>query len=173
MPLPRSRPMAEFLMFLLILIASPCIVFGGTKYERDSLKAMSGVRVSVSDLDKTLQTHGMTEAMLKKDVELKLRAARIKVYDDPKDPVWGRTGRPEIHVNVIGGELDPVAAYGIEVLLLQDAVLKRGNQPVRATTWRSVDVTYGVMGSAHEGIRKTLGDEIDTFINDYLAVNPK
>jgi hypothetical protein len=173
MPLPRSRPMAEFLMFILILIASPCIVFGGTKYERDSLKAMSGVRVSVSDLDKTLQTHGMTEAMLKKDVELKLRAARIKVYDDPKDPVWGRTGRPEIHVNVIGGELDPVAAYGIEVLLLQDAVLKRGNQPVRATTWRSVDVTYGVMGSAHEGIRKTLGDEIDTFINDYLAVNPK
>jgi len=63
--------MAEFLMFILILIASPCNVFGGTKYERDSLKAMSGVRVSVSDLDKTLQTHGMTEAQQKGKTRLR------------------------------------------------------------------------------------------------------
>jgi hypothetical protein len=155
------------------VMAAPCIVFGGTKYERESLKAMSGVRVSVSNSDKTLATHGITEAMLKKDVELKLRVARIKVYEDPNDPVWGRAGRPEIHVNVIGGELDPVAAYGIEVLLLQDAILKRGNQPVRATTWRSTDVAYGSVVDAHTEIRKNLGDIVDTFINDYLAVNPR
>jgi len=127
-------------------MVSPCIVFGGNKYERESLKAMSGVRVKGNNSDKTLATHGITEAMLRMDVEWKLRVAKIKVYDDPNDPVWGRTGRPDIQVNGIGGELDPVAAYGIEVLLSQDAVLKRGNQPVRATTWRSADVTYGHAG---------------------------
>lgn len=173
MALSPSRRLTVFLVVIMGVMASPCIVFAGNKYERESLKAMSGIRVSVSNSDKTLATHGITEAMLKQDVELKLRVAKIKVYDDPNDPVWGRTGRPEIHVNVIGGELDPVAAYVIEVLLSQDAVLKRGNQPVRATTWRSADVTYGVMDNAHEGIRKILGDAIDTFINDYLAVNPK
>ncbi|HEY6074099.1 MAG TPA: hypothetical protein VIV15_12105 [Anaerolineales bacterium] len=173
MTLSRRKGFMVFLVGIMGVMASPCTVFGGTKYERESLKAMSGVRVSVSNSDKTLATHGITVAMLKKNVELKLRVAKIKVYDDPSDPVWGRTGRPEIHVNVIGGELDPVAAYGIEVLLLQDAVLKRGNQPVRATTWRSADVTYGVVGYAHAGIRKMLGEAIDNFINDYLAVNQR
>ena len=173
MTLSRSKRFTVFLVAIMGVMASPCIVFGGNKYERESLKAMSGVRVSVSDIDKKLTTHGITEAMLKRDIELKLRVARIKVYDDPSDPFWVRTGRPEIHVNVIGGELDPVAAYGIEVLLLQDGVLKRGNQPVRATTWRSADVTYGTVDTAHAGIRKTLGDAIDSFIKDYLAVNPR
>ena len=173
MTLSPSKRLTVFLVVIMGVMVSPRIVFGGNKYERESLKAMSGVRVKVSNSDKTLATRGITEAMLKKDVELKLRVAKIKVYDDPNDPVWGRTGRPEIHVNVIGGELDPVAAYGIEVLLLQDAVLNRGNQPVRATTWRSADVTYGVVDNAHEDIGKILGDAIDAFINDYLAVNPK
>ena len=168
-----SKRLKVFFVVIMGVLVSPCIAFGGNKYERESLKAMSGVRVSVSNNDKTLATHGITESMLKKDVELKFRVAKIKVSDDPNDPVWGRTGRPEIQVNVIGGELDPFAAYGIEVLLLQDAVLKRGNQPVRATTWRSADVTYGLVDNAHEGIRKLLGDAIDAFITDYVAMNPK
>ena len=173
MALPPSKWLTAVLAVIVGVMSSPCVVFGGTEYERESLKAMSGVRVSVRDSEKTLASHGITEAMLKKEVELKLRGARIKVYDDLKDPVWGKTGRPEIRVNIMGGELDIVAAYGIEVLLFQDAVLKRGNQPVRATTWRSVDVTYGSVVNAHEGIRKILGDAIDIFIKDYRSVNPK
>jgi len=59
-------------------MASPCVVFGASKYEGESLKGMSGVLVNVSVSDTTLQTHGITEATLKTEVEVKLRVARIK-----------------------------------------------------------------------------------------------
>lgn len=173
MSLSQSKRIAEFMVFILLLIASPCIVFGGTIYERESLKGMSGVSVSVSVKDKSLETHGITEAMLITDVEVKLRVARIKVFDDPNDPDGNRAGRPELHVNVHTTKFDPAAVYIIDVTLTQDAVLDRGKIPVRATTWKSLGYAYGGVDNAHTNVRKNLGDSVDTFINDYLAVNPK
>jgi len=41
-------------------MASPCVVFGASKYEGESLKGMSGVLVNVSVSDTTLQTHGLS-----------------------------------------------------------------------------------------------------------------
>ena len=173
MTLSRIKRIAEFLVFMLVLMASPCIVFGASKSERESLKGMSGVLVSVDVKKQSLETHGITEAMLKTDVEMKLRVARIKVFDNRNDPDLDRTGRPELSIGVVAIKFDPAAVYVFLISLTQDVNLSRGKNPVRATTWIRMGESHGGVDTAHEGIRKKIGDVVDAFINDYLAANPK
>jgi len=63
--------------------------------------------------------------------------------------------------------------YIFLVSIAQDVNLSRGKKPVRAITWYQMGESHGGVDNAHEGIRKIIGDVVDAFINDYLAVNPK
>jgi len=169
----RIKQSTVFLLVILGLMASPGIVFGASKSERESLKGMSGVLVSVDVKKQSLETHGITEAMLKTDIEMKLRVARIKVFDNRNDPDLDRTGRPELFISVVAIKFDPAAVYVFLISLTQDVNLSRGKTPVRATTWIRMGESHGGVDDAHEGIRKKIGDGVDAFINDYLAANPK
>jgi hypothetical protein len=142
---------------------------------RDTMKGLQGVRVLLS-LDPVV--YGLTEQQLQTDVELRLRQNGIRVFSEQE---WLSTlEHPCLIVkvnpmmNIDGeGEITGFVSYYISLGLHQSVFLARDTTKLCvAETWNSV-----LMGSVAlhkiEIIRENVKDEIDGFINNYLAANPK
>jgi len=140
---------------------------------RSPMVGLKGVTVTIAT-DDTLKKLGLHTDTLKTDVELKLRLAGIRVIAE-EDRVWSM--RPYLIVSLIvveGTEFVPSAFY-IELLLQEKVQLARSlNTTVIATTWSSRG-WLGVAGKTVfvNSVRKRLKDQVDQFLNDYLAANPK
>lgn len=177
MTLSRSKWITLFVVFIFGIITSPSFAFaeGKTKsqFARESLKEMAGVMVYVYGLDSNLEAKGITKEILKTDVELKLRLARIKIFEDSTDAKFINNGQPELQISIFSKNFGPSEINIIYVKLFQDADLRRGEQPTFVTTWEIQGMAYGPVGTSHTYIRGTLRDLVDSFINDYLAMNPK
>ena len=60
------------------------------------------------------------------------------------------------------------------VLLKRDPDVASGkNEAIMATTWEAEQVGYAPRDDLREQIRRTAGDLVEEFLNDYLSVNPK
>lgn len=107
------------------------------------------------------------------DVELKLRLAGIPVLSHEQ---WlAAPGHPYLYVNV--NVLDPSDSawpYSVMVELDQSVKLERSPEvSVVAATW-SAAPGVGNVGSLNvRSVRDHVKDQVDHFINAYLAVNPK
>jgi ferredoxin-fold anticodon binding domain-containing protein len=140
---------------------------------KDTLKGLQGVYVIIEDLEPEVEKLGLTRQQLQTDVELKLRQNSIKVLSEEE---WFKTReKPHLHINVsvVTREESRSAVYVISVNLYQYVFLARDITKVcDASTWKKE--TFGSVGlSRIETIRESVKDDIDKFINDYLAVNPK
>ncbi len=137
-----------------------------TALERESLRDLDGVRVAVEDA-------APGGDQLRKAVEAKLRSAGIKLLNSGEFP----TGDPFLRVRVS----TTAASGGMIVYLVQldfaQIVFLRRNPAVtfnRAQTWKATE-RMGLIPSARLAgkINQELSNQVDQFINDYLAVNPK
>ena len=129
--------------------------------DRESLKDLPGVMVLVEDFSSRAEDAGFDRRTFQTDVELKLRMAGIKVAEDDDAP-W-------LHVNVtvLHRERNKIDGYGINLGLIQDVLLE-SQVKTRGTTWLA-----GVVGIGDvDHVRTSVKNLIDTFINDWLAVNP-
>jgi hypothetical protein len=150
---------------------------------RESLRGLSGVFVRVSicpDDDFARSSGGLWSCeQIKTWIELRLRQSGITVVSSEKDT------RPGFGIlNVAVGTMADVAArsrtgetladiFIIHCRLIQGVRLSRNpDQFVSATTWSMRET--GFLGRARSAALKdyVLG-EIDEFINDFLATNPK
>lgn len=175
--------------FLVVFITSFLVLHPSTFAFRDdedsrsSLKGLKGVYVTVTlvtDAIKDLKKGGLSEEVIRADVELKLRMAGINVVS--KEDSRNLPGLPQLMVNIGGiktnikeGTQDIGMAYTREILLLQTTYLER-DQGIRvlADTWerRAIGLGYTDRGLVNQ-IRNGLKDDVDIFINAYLSVNPK
>lgn len=136
---------------------------------RSSLRGLKGVEVII-DLSPRpeAEQNGLTTSAIRTDVELKLRQAGIPVLATEGGNPW-----LGVIVNVVpsSGTIWP---YAITVELRQNAFLLRDSSilALGTVTW-SVGAISGVGKQDLSSVRDVVKDQVDKFINAYLAVNPK
>lgn len=144
--------------------------------QRESLKNLPGVRVLVEGFRNHAEDAGFDKQTFQTDVELKLRLAGIKVAEHLDWP-W-----LYVNVNALHRERNRNSAYSISLELYQRVLLvsQVGSDPgkssegalvssgTEATTW---DRGWLGVGGVDD-VRTAVKNLIDTFINDWLAVNP-
>jgi hypothetical protein len=140
--------------------------------QKDTLKGLRGVYVLVEPLKPEVEKY-LTIQQLQTDVELRLRQNGIRVLSEQE---WlSAPGSPYLYVNVniVVGEMSRLPAYSILLLLNQKVFLARDiTKFCVASTW-NIGST-GSVGLENIGtIREPVKDQVDQFINDYLAANPK
>jgi len=135
-------------------------------YERATLKGVSAFSVVVEGLDPDLERYGVTKKQLQTAVELRLRKAGLPVRDGVTLPYL------YINVNSLIHD-DGTASISIRVEFKQAVRLERDpTLSTMATTWDAGGVaSYGVRRLRE--IVNYIGDFVDQFVNDFLAMNPK
>lgn len=138
----------------------------------ESLRGLSGVSVTVEALSPATEEAGLTKADVLTDVELKLRLAGIPVLNEKQ---WIEApGAPYLYLAVtVSNRSNGLWAFSISVELMQRVVLERRPESgLFASTW-STDYVGSVGSTNIRSVRENIKDQIDKFINAYLAVNPK
>jgi hypothetical protein len=168
----RYKLIAVFVMLVMGVMTSRGESSSTPNLERRSLKGLPGVIVQTFDLYEEASKEGITEATTKTDVEVRLRKAGIKVFTSEDDHKWISSGRPTILIRMSNTVAGSWRAIRTDIWLLQDARLTRNADGLPVTTWDHGATMTG-SGTLRQEIRNLLGDLVDSFINDYLAVNPK
>lgn len=160
--------------FILILIMLSTSSFVFAKYysdNKETLRGLKGVFVLIEPLKPEIEKDGLTESQIQTDVELKLRLAGIKVLS--KEEQVMSPGSPYLYVipHIRKMDYNRGYLYTISVEFCQKVYLERDLKISSvATTWST-----GCLGTDPDlnSIRTVIKDQVDIFINDYLAVNPK
>jgi len=158
---------------LLVVVLSlaelgPSAFASDLKPDRESLKNLKGVYVNIQDVQRDLLQAGLSKDQIRKDIELKLRVAGIKVLTQKEH--FKEKGAPFLHVylNTISTK-QGAFIYSIFFGILEEVSLVRNDIIVDAITWSTSGMGYDYM----EGIRTQIKNRVDEFINAYLSVNPK
>ncbi len=138
--------------------------------DRESLRSLDGVRVSVEDLPAGAPPQ-LNKDLLRKAVEAKLEAAHITVLNQGEFPV----GDPFLRVKIkTTAEAGALTGYHVEVDFVQIVFVRRNPMLTfnRAQTW-AADARMGLVAREKlaDQIRKDLADEVDQFIAAYKSVN--
>ena len=106
------------------------------------------------------------------DFAKRLREAGIQVLSDEQS--METPGKAYLYLNVNTYKRDESYAFCVGLELKQAVTLRRDPSiSVLAVTWSGLGVV-GAVGSANlRQVRESVRDELDRFINAYLAVNPK
>jgi hypothetical protein len=122
-------------------------------------------------MDPQAERLGLTEDQIKTDVELRLRKAGVRVLTKEK---WVSTpGAPHLFVVIntyIRSDIG-LCAYSIRLELNEMVSLARSLKVIGTIWERGATGMVGV--DKIGGLRSSVGDQVDIFINDYLAANPK
>lgn len=168
----------EWLMVLLVILltlALESLLFAiNGKSNLATLRGLSGVGVLVEQLSPEVEKEGLIKNQLQREVELKLRAAGIKVLT--REEALTTPGEPylyiNINVNTAKTESD-IYPYSVDLLLMQKVSLLRDpQQTTYAVTWST-----GGVGSIEKSIvgqlRNSVEEMVSLFIKAYQAENPK
>ena len=160
-------------VFLLVLGSFLRLAAADTPIDRESLRDLDGVRVVVEEPPAVLKTKGLSQDDLQKDVESRLRNAKINVLNSGEFPV----GDPFLHVRVTTTlENSGLIAYAVELDFRQTVFLRRNPAVTfnRAQTWKA-DEHMGLTKSARlaEAIHSALSEELIQFVTAFFSVNPK
>jgi hypothetical protein len=167
--------MKKLLVVFVFLMLFTTNVFAQSEREKETLRGLRGAKVLVENINGEIIQEGLTVDKVQVEVELRLRKAGVRVLSTEE---WLRApGSPMLYVNLNifkSGPEKEFIVYGLSLSLEQDVWLTRLDKPltVRAATWSGSSV--GVMGRNRLfDVREPIGEQVDKFINDYLAVNPK
>jgi hypothetical protein len=150
-----------------------------TKNTRETLRGLTGVHVAVENVSPDLEGAGLTKSQLQTDAELRLRKAGIQVLTWEES--LATSGRPYLYIRVTGFRVNniqtgrPLGYVAFtEVALNQDVWLERESAigVYDDVTWSSAGMLESVNSSNVRAIRESAADQVDLFINAYLAVNP-
>ncbi|MDX6530041.1 MAG: hypothetical protein QOH41_2331 [Blastocatellia bacterium] len=178
--------MKKISLAVLILVLA-AIAVSGQDHERASLKGLHGVQVYVQLLPGTkdaLEKIGVSIGFVVEQTTLRLRKAGIKVVesaDEKRFKTWSE-GWPQLAVelNYLNRDEANVAFLSVSVHLVQLVILTRTltrtsqDQAFLATTWESsISTVSGSDTKLYGSAKEMIGNAVDSFINAYLAENPK
>ena len=130
-----------------------------------SLRGVKGVGVQVHY---PRAEAGLTEGLIRSDIEQKLRLAGIEVLS--KEQTKEEPGRPILFAVVTAFPVTDSFIFIIRLEFYQRVLLGRDNKiSVNGATW----LAGGLIASpSFDRIRDSLKEHVDKFINAYLSVNP-
>jgi len=158
------------LALLLVVLVKSSVSASGDK---NTLKGLKGVNVLIEDMTNDAIKAGLTVKQIQTDVEVKLRIAGIRVLT--KEESIKTLGRPYLYVNLNIRKTSNTSLYhaNLEIQLIQNVLLERDqSMSCSAATWSISGVASGGKDKI-QTVRDFIKDNMDEFINDYLAVNPK
>jgi hypothetical protein len=161
-----------FSIFLLFHSYNSFEVFAQA-HDARALKGLRGIYVVVDKIPSEFQKK-IGEEQIKKDIELKLRTAGIKVVSESEGIKCDDIGVLSLNLNILEGSrlVAGLIIFGIRVEVWQYAIILPVQQKMTATTWLKSWV--GAVGSSNIfKIRDKIREELDFFITDYLSVNPR
>lgn len=136
--------------------------------ERETLRGLHGVGVVLEGPGIEAERDGLGWAAIQTDVPAKLQTAGIRVLD-AADPLV-----PFLHIIIrLTKRENGLYAYSSRVELRQ--LLQPVERPgvlFFGDTWH-IDGIGTIAAKRLPTLRETVKDQVDRFINDYLAVNPK
>jgi len=146
---------------------------GAADPDVESLRGISSLYVLVENLRHADELRGLTVQDIRRDVELRLRMAGIKVLTEEE---MLSTMSPYLYVNVIvvpSRDRPGLVVFAISCELKQMVTVTRDSSiTTMAATWDTGEA--GLVGSDNtDRIRNHINDLVDEFINAYLSVNPK
>ncbi len=170
----KIRKLSTAAAFLLALLFSASRSEAQTS-DRESLRGLDGVGVIYKiNLDKLNQL-GLSPPQFANDVTLRLRKAGIRVFEGEEENQAKGNSHLVAEIHTINFDKNTIA-FHISIYVYQLVYLARvkTDSPLYLTTWNN----SGIIGvtpatQSREALRSALGDAIDKFINDYLAVNPR
>lgn len=142
--------------------------------DKDSLRDIKSVFVAIEPIRAEAGNFGLTQEKIRADVELKLKGAGIKVLSDEE---WLEVpGSPRLYININQVYNDQVGAFVCDMNVNFNQKVNLARNPgvsCMATTWWT-SATGAVGGKEMEvKVRDTIKEQVDLFLKDYLAVNPK
>jgi hypothetical protein len=142
------------------------------KYNRASLRGVEAVYVKVEGLTPEIQKDGLTETLIRREVESRLRTAGIRILS--KDKWLDVMGSPHLYLNINCLKLRETKEYiySIRIAFRQNVYPEREAILILgATTWSA----GGILGITYrfDKIRTSVKGRVDEFIKAYLSVNPK
>lgn len=141
---------------------------------RDTLAGLPGIHVFVEEVNPDAQRDGVTTAGIQTQVELLLRQAGIRVLAN--DEYETTRGRPMLRLNLtVARNQLSIYAFNLEIAVLQTVALARDPSIFTASpTWMVPNVVRLAAASAlRNDARESVQDQVEAFINAYLAANPK
>jgi hypothetical protein len=141
--------------------------------ENESLIGLKAVRVITEKLDADVEKLGLRQSDIMTDVELRLRRSGITVLGRETGPITAAQGVLVVDLSLSSTNENRGFIYRIDVELMQPVLLKRNVQlDFLATTWSS-DGLFGLtFRDKLRDIRNSVLDQVDKFVNSYLAMNP-
>jgi hypothetical protein len=143
--------------------------------ERESLRGLDGLGVFYKIEPDKLKEFGLQASLIATDVTLRLRKAGIRVLEteeEKKKAKWW----PHLLAGVSVWKIDEDRiGFVVTISVLQWIYLARAKDDALYLTTYNRPMVYGDAApmEIREAVRSALGDAVDTFINDYLAANPK
>lgn len=146
-----------------------------TASDIESLRGLKGVAVFIEPISPDAEKGGLSITQLQTDVERRLRRARIPIFPKGEGPAVSGMGDLCIKATTLKPFIGDYSFY-VEVKLHQTVRLKRDEfvSKYTATTWNSGGY-WGTIGAGQMSskVREVVGNNVDEFINEYLAVNRK
>jgi hypothetical protein len=158
----------------LIALLWPAPSFGQQADALNGFRNLSGVFIVVDALDPIT---GLTQDGLRKDAELWLQKAGIKVLT--RDQFLAAAGRPALYVTIDAvqsnaPELKDIVLFHVQAALYQNASLQRlPTTSVSASTWSIDRLGFSAKTLAPNFIRTGLQDLIEKFVAAYQEANQK
>ena len=136
------------------------------------LKGIGAVHVVVEELNPEAEGLGLRKADIQQDTELGLSTAGIRI--ETREQRLARNSGV-LYVKV-GSHCDDTCGFSIEVLYRETVLARRDPANILitfATTWKAAG-TNGTVGESNlHQVRDSVKNQVDQFINAYLAANPK
>jgi len=135
-----------------------------------TLRGLQGFAVVVGDINPEIEREGLTEAELRRAMEVKLQLAGIEVLS----PEARRRlqGAPVVYLYCLI-QKGPMGYFHELVIQLREQVrlLRKPDYTTYAVTWANP----GIIGRSTKlsDVRAAAGEVVDMFINAYLAANPR
>lgn len=144
-----------------------------------SLYSLDGVLIVIEDIQWDTDGLFLNREQIKTDIELKLRAANIRILDEKEHSQ--AHGQPYLRLNITPIALpDNSICMSYQLELKQSMFLDRqldtaermptGYLP--ATTWEKGGIIF-CHQSNNRMIRDCIKDKVDMLVNDFLTANPK
>lgn len=162
------------LVCLNIFLAARTIAAEKRQYQEElrmRIRGSEGVYIFVDVIAQTKAAQEELKEQFEEDVDLELRNSDIKIFT--KEELETIPGRPRLSVYVVAYE-DPaykdVYLYCVRIAHIEDATLVRSYGYAEGICWDS-----GLyIGRGKESvIRQSIKTQLNKYISDYLAVNPK
>ena len=165
------RTSSVLLAALTLVLALTLLHASDEQIDRESLRSLDGVRVSVEDLPASAPKD-LTKESVRKFVEARLASAHVPLQNPGEYP----TGDPFLRVTInTTAESAGVAGYHVALEFMQIVFVRRNPMLTfnRAQTWAAnPHMGLAAKGQLVERVRSDLGDEVDQFITAYKSVNP-